>query len=247
MKIIFYYVIFPLVRPFYLLFLIMNTFFLGSLIILISPLDPRGNLVHYIGKFWSWLNIIAAGCRVQVRGKENLDPRKTYVVMSNHQSLFDVWALIATLPLQVRWIIKIDLLRLPVFGYALKRMGHIYIDRTRGDKVRESLERAASKIRGGTSVVLFPEGSRSEDGRLLKFRKGGFILARKTGFPILPVTINGSRFVLPKNTLGLMPGRIELIFESPIENPGTLPVDLLMKQVEEKIRKGLNGSYGKLT
>ena len=247
MKIIFYYVIFPLVRPFYLLFLIMNTFFLGSLIILISPLDPRGNLVHYIGKFWSWLNIAAAGCRVQVRGKENLDPRKTYVVMSNHQSLFDVWALIATLPLQVRWIIKIDLLRLPVFGYALKRMGHIYIDRTRGDKVRESLERAASKIRGGTSVVLFPEGSRSEDGRLLKFRKGGFILARKTGFPILPVTINGSRFVLPKNTLGLMPGRIELIFESPIENPGTLPVDLLMKQVEEKIRKGLNGSYGKLT
>ncbi len=247
MKIIFYYVIFPLVRPFYLLFLIMNTFLLGSLIILISPLDPRGNLIHYIGKFWSWLNIVAAGCRVQVRGKEKLDPRKTYVVMSNHQSLFDVWALIAHLPLQVRWIIKKDLRRLPVFGYALKRMGHIYIDRTRGDKVRESLERAASKIRGGTSVIFFPEGSRSEDGRLLKFRKGGFILARKTGFPILPVTINGSRFVLPKNTLGLMPGRIELIFESPIETPDTLPIDLLMKQVEEKIRKGLNGSYGKLT
>jgi 1-acyl-sn-glycerol-3-phosphate acyltransferase len=247
MKIIFYYVLFPLYRPFYLLSLILNTFFLGSLIILISPLDRSGNAVHYIGKFWSRLNILLSGTRVRVRGRGHLAPGQSYIVMSNHQSLFDVWALIAYLPLQLRWIIKKDIRRVPVFGYALERMGHIYVDRTRGDSVLISIEKAARKIRENTSVVFFPEGTRSEDGRLLKFRKGGFILAQKTGQPILPITINGSRFVLPKNTLGLMPGRIELVVADPIQRPGAIATAELMKQVEASIERGLDLQYGRLT
>ena len=244
MRIIFYYVIFPLYRPFYLVAVIINTFLLGSLIIILSPLDPSGNFVHYIGKFWSRLNIYLGFCRVKVRGKEHLDPEKAYIVMSNHQSFFDVCALIGYLPLQLRWVVKAEIRKMPVFGYALQRMGHIYVDRVRGDSIRRSIEKAAQKIKENTSVVFFPEGTRSEDGKLLKFRKGGFILAQKSGYPILPITINGSRFVLPKNTLDLMPGKIEIRIHRPREFPSALALDEPLRAVEQAIREGLDLNYG---
>lgn len=247
MSIIFYYVIFPLYRPFYLASLIVNTFLLGSLIIVLSPLDPSGKFLHYIGKLWSKLNIHLAFCRVCLRGLEHLDPRRTYVVMSNHQSLFDVWVLIAYLPLQLRWVIKEGIRRMPVFGYALERMGHIYVDRDRGSSVVQSIEKAARRVREGASVVFFPEGTRSEDGELLKFRKGGFILAQKTGKPILPITINGSRFILPKNTLDLMPGKIEVIIHPPLAGAAAMETGALLQTVEEAIGRDLDPSFGKRT
>ena len=245
MRIIFYYVIFPLYRPFYLISLVINTFLLGSLIIILSPLDRSGNFVHYIGKFWSRLNIYLGFCRVKVRGKEHLDPERAYIVMPNHQSFFDVLALIAYLPLQLRWVVKAEIRKTPLFGYALQRMGHIYVDRVRGDSIRRSIEKAAHKVKGNTSVVFFPEGARSEDGRLLKFRKGGFILAQKSGCPILPITLNGSRFVLPKNTLDLMPGKIEIRIHRPIESPKALGLDDTLLAVEKAIREGLDLDYGR--
>jgi 1-acyl-sn-glycerol-3-phosphate acyltransferase len=245
MKIIFYYVIFPLYRPFYLVSVIVNTFLLGSLIIMLSPLDPSGNFVHYIGKFWSRLNIYLGFCRVKVRGKEHVNPEKAYIVVSNHQSIFDVCALIGYLPLQLRWVVKAEIRKMPVFGYALQRMGHIYVDRVRGDSIRRSIEKAAQKIKEKTSVVFFPEGTRSEDGKLLKFRKGGFMLAQKSGCPILPITINGSRFVLPKNTLDLMPGKIEIRIHRPIASTGAPALDDTLRAVEQVIREGLDLDYGK--
>ena len=245
MKIIFYSVIFPLYRPFYLVSLIINTFLLGSLIIILSPLDPSGNSIHYIGKFWARLNIFLGFCRVKVEGREYLDPEKAYIIMSNHQSFFDVWALIACLPLQLRWFVKAEIRKMPVFGYALQRMGHIYVDRARGDSIRQSIEKASLKIKEKTSVAVFPEGTRSEDGKLLKFRKGGFVLAQKSGCPILPITINGSRFVLPKNTLDLLPGRIEIRIHRPIDCPRKLDLDDTLRTVENAIRGGLDLDYGK--
>jgi 1-acyl-sn-glycerol-3-phosphate acyltransferase len=184
---------------------------------------------------------------VKVRGKEYLDPEKAYIVMSNHQSFFDVCALIAYLPLQLRWVVKAEIRKIPVFGYALQRMGHIYVDRVRGDSIRRSIEKAAHKVKENTSVVFFPEGTRSLDGELLKFQKGGFILAQKSGYPILPITINGSRFVLPKNTLDLMPGKIEIRIHRPIECPSVLPLDEPLRAVEQAIRKGLDLDYGQRT
>jgi 1-acyl-sn-glycerol-3-phosphate acyltransferase len=245
MKIIFYYVIFPLYRPIYLVSVVINTFLLGSLIIILSPLDHSGNFVHYIGKFWSRLNLHLAFCRVKVRGKEQMDPGKAYIVMSNHQSFFDVWALIACLPLQLRWVVKAEIRKMPVFGLALQRMGHMYVDRVRGNSLRRSIEKAALKVKDSTSVALFPEGTRSEDGALLKFRRGGFVLAQKSGCPILPITVNGSRFVLPKNTLDLMPGRIEIRIHRPIECAGALTLDETLLAVEKAIREGLDSDYGR--
>ena len=245
MKIIFYYVIFPLYRPFYLISVIINTFFLGSLIIILSPLDPSGNFVHYIGKFWSRLNIYLAFCRVKIRGMEYLDPERAYIVMPNHQSFFDVWALIAYLPLQLRWVVKAEIRKMPVFGYALQRMGHIYVDRVGGTASAGASKRQPIKLRKIPRWFFSRKGTRSEEGRLLKFRKGGFVLAQKSGCPILPITLNGSRFVLPKNTLDLMPGKIEIRIHRPIECPNALAMDDAMLAVEKAIREGLDLDYGR--
>ncbi|PQP34851.1 1-acyl-sn-glycerol-3-phosphate acyltransferase [Desulfobacteraceae bacterium SEEP-SAG9] len=247
MKIIFYWVLYPLMRPFYLIFLILNTLVLGTIVILISPLDRKGNFVHYIGKFWSLMNIFLSGTRIKITGKEKIQKNQPHIVISNHQSLFDVWALIGKIPLQIRWIVKLEIRKMPIFGYALERMGHIYVNRKNRNAAAASLEKAARKIKGGTSVIIFPEGTRSKNGHLLRFRRGGGIIALQSGVPILPVTINGSRFVLPKDTLDLMPGKIEVIVGDIID-PGQFDenrIDDLMDTVKSTIEKNLDLDYGK--
>ncbi len=249
MKIIFYWVLYPLIRPFYLLSLILNTLVLSLAIIVTSLFDKKGNLVHYIGKFWSLLNLYLSGARVAIRGKEKIEKGRTYIVMSNHQSLFDVWALIGKLPLQLRWTINSKVKRMPIFGYALERMGHIYVGKGKRKDTVLSLEVAVRKIREGTSVVIFPEGTRSKDGRLQKFHKGGAIIAIRSGVPILPVTINGSRFVLPKGTLALMPGKIQIVVGELID-PGTFDEDKkdeLMEVVKSAIQQNFDLEYGAFT
>jgi 1-acyl-sn-glycerol-3-phosphate acyltransferase len=248
LKLILYWVLYPLIRPFYLIFLILNTAVLASLIIIISVFDRRGNYVHYIGKFWSLLNVFLSGTRLSIKGKEKIEKHRTYIVMSNHQSLFDVWALIGKLPLQLRWIVKSEIRNMPIFGFALERMGHIYIDRKKGAASSMSLEAAARKVSQGTSIIIFPEGTRSQDGHLLRFRMGGAMIAIKSKIPILPVTINGSRFVLAKHTLALMPGRIEIIVGDSID-PSRYDENRkheLMQDVKAAIEKNLDLAFGKL-
>lgn len=244
----FYRVLYPLVRPFYLVFLILNTIAVCLTIIIISPFDKKGNTVHYIGKFWSLLNIFLSGTRLTIRGKEKINTNLTHIVMSNHQSLFDVWALIGKIPLQIRWIVKAEIRKIPVFGYTLERMGHIYVDRKKRAAAYISLETAAGKIKNGTSVIIFPEGTRSNDGHLLKFRMGGIIMALKSGVPILPVTVNGSRFVLPKNTLALMPGKIEVVVGDMIDAStyDENNKNELMEKIRSAIHENLDLEYGKL-
>ena len=249
MKILFYYVLYPLIRPFYLIALIVNTLILALLIIAISPLDRNGKYVHYIGRFWSLINVYLSGTRMYVRGREKIKKGRPYIIMSNHQSLFDVWALIAKLPLQLRWIVKSDIKKIPVFGLALERMGHIYVDRKRYREAFSGLDAAFEKIKEGISVVVFPEGTRSRDGRLQKFHKGGALIAVRSGIPILPLTVNGSRFVLPKGTLDLMPGKIEIVVGDLIDTSDfdENKKDELMSAVKSAIEKNLNLSYGAFT
>jgi len=238
--------LYPLIRPFYLISLILNTLILALLIIAISPFDRKGNLVHYIGKFWSLLNLYLSGTILKIKGKEKIEKGRTYIVMSNHQSLVDVWALIGKLPLQLRWTIKSEVKKMPVFGYALARMGHIYVGRKKRKDVALTLEVPVQKIRDGASVVIFPEGTRGRDGRLQKFHKGGAIIAIQSGAAILPITINGSRFVLPKDTLALMPGKIEVIVGDSID-PGMFDEDRkdeLMAVVKSAIEQNLDLEYG---
>ncbi len=246
MKIIFYWVLYPLIRPLYLLSLIINTAILALLIIAISPFDKTGNFIHYIGKFWSLLNVILSGTRLYLRGKEKIKKGQSYIIMSNHQSLFDVWALIGKIPLQLRWIIKSEIRKMPLFGLALERMGHIYIDRKKLKGMASNLDGAVQKIRKGVSIVIFPEGTRSKDGRLQKFHRGGAIIAVHSGVPILPVTVNGGRFVLPKGTLALMPGKMEIIIGDPIDSKRFSEdnMDDLIETVRAGIEENLDLEYG---
>ncbi len=248
MKIFFYWVLYPLTRPFYLISVILNTIVACLVAIIVSQFDRKGNLAHYVAKFWSLLNIFLSGTRLTIKGKEKINKNLAYIVMSNHQSLFDVWALIGKIPLQLRWLVKAEIRKMPIFGYALESAGHVYIDRKNREGASISLETASKKIKKGTSVIIFPEGTRSEDGQLLKFRMGGAIMALKSGVPILPVTVNGSRFVLPKNTLALMPGKIEIVVGDVIDPRGydENNQDELMEKIKAAIEKNLDLEYGKL-
>jgi len=249
LKIIVLWVLYPLIRPFYLLSVILNTLLLGLFIILISPFDRKGNVVHYIGKFWSLLNIYISGTRLSIQGKEKIEKGRNYIVMSNHQSLVDPWVLIGKLPLQLRWTIKPQVKKMPIFGYALQRMGHIYVGRRTKEDAVPTLQMAVKRIQQGSSVVFFPEGSRSKDGHLRKFHRGGALAAARSGVPILPVTVNGSRFMLPKGTLALMPGKIRVIVGDAIE-PGIFgreSIDELLAGVKSAIQQNLDLQYGSFT
>jgi 1-acyl-sn-glycerol-3-phosphate acyltransferase len=222
---------------------------LALIIIIISPFDRNGNIVHYIGRFWSLLNIFLSGTRVEITGREKIKKGCNYIVMSNHQSLFDVWALIGKLPLQIRWIVKKEVRGIPIFGYALEKMGHVYIDRRNRTNAYMDLESATQKIKKGTSVIIFPEGTRSINGRLQRFRLGGATLAIRSGVPVLPVTVNGGRFALPKGTLALMPGKMKIIVGDVID-PDTFDEnsrEKLMVVVKSAIEKNLDLEYGSFT
>jgi 1-acyl-sn-glycerol-3-phosphate acyltransferase len=253
MKKIFYNLIYPLYIPVWVLFLALSTIVIGpiAILILFVPRLDRGArfTYRYLALLWARINLALSGVRVNVIGAEKVDRNKSYIVMSNHQSNFDVLALATRLPLQLRWVAKRELLKVPIFGLAVKRMGMIFIDRKDPEKAHESMKAADEKIKSGLSVIILPEGTRSKDGRLLEFKKGGFVMALSTKTPILPITINGSRFCLPKGGLfSLRPGKIQLVIHDLVEVAGLTiqDRDRLLVQVREIIEGSLNLSYGKI-
>jgi 1-acyl-sn-glycerol-3-phosphate acyltransferase len=253
MKKLFYRLIYPLYIPIWILILMLSTVIIGPIIIIIlfiPHLDRGARFTYrYLALLWARINLTLSGVRVRVIGKEKVDRNKSYIVMANHQSNFDVLALATRLPLQLRWVAKRELLKVPIFGFAIKRMGMIIIDRRDPDKAHESMKVADEKIKSGLSVIILPEGTRSKDGRLLEFKKGGFVMALSTKTPILPVTINGSRFCLPKGGLfSLKPGRIQMIIHDIVDVAGLTVEDrdMLLTKVRGIIEGSLDLSYGKL-
>jgi 1-acyl-sn-glycerol-3-phosphate acyltransferase len=212
-----------------MLFIALDTAILGTLVILLSYFDPHGNVVYYIARFWCRLNMLLSGIAVSVEGKNFIKKTQPYIVMSNHQSHVDVWALSGYMPLQLRWVIKIELRKVPIFGLGCERMGNIYVDRGNSRDAQQRLKVAGEKIRAGASVIIFPEGTRSPDGKLLPFKKGGFVIALEAGVPILPVTVVGGKEILPKKSLKFLPGRMKLIIHEPI------PVDGYTNETKEEL------------
>ncbi|NVM23199.1 MAG: 1-acyl-sn-glycerol-3-phosphate acyltransferase, partial [Desulfobacterales bacterium] len=176
-----------------------------------------GNLAHLVGRLWGKSILFVSRGRVSVQGLHHIDPCATYIYMANHQSMFDIPALIGYLPVQFRWLAKAELFRIPVFGYSMARVGYISIDRSNRKSAHKSLQAAARKIAQEVSVVIFPEGTRSTDGQILPFKAGGFYLAIHSGRPIVPVVIYGTRNVMPKGSLRIRPGRIIISINPPVE------------------------------
>ncbi len=157
------------------------------------------------------------GVSLNVKGRQNLESGEAYVFMVNHQSNIDIPVLVQSLVrFQLRWIAKKELLWVPLFGWAMWATKHITVDRSDPVDAVKSLERAKERLAAGISIVVFPEGTRSGDGRLLPFKKGGFLLAAKTRTKIVPVTIVGSSRLLPAGAWRLRPGRIEVYVDKPI-------------------------------
>jgi len=224
--------------------LVLDTLILGILVIFVSIFDEWGKRVHYLGKLWSRMNLFFSGVRVRVHGLEKIDRKKSYIVMPNHQSLYDVWALIGYIPLQLRWVMKKELRKVPLFGFACARMGHIYVDRGDYQRAKKSLEVSHNLLKNNLSVVFFPEGTRSPDGKLLPFKKGGFVIAIETKIPILPITINGSRYILPKGSMRCIPGTIHITIHDPVSVEGFTyeNKEKLMDIVKNKIEQSLEFS-----
>jgi 1-acyl-sn-glycerol-3-phosphate acyltransferase len=180
--------------------------------------------------------------RVEVAGTENVPSGTPVIFMSNHQGNFDILALFQAIPRRFAWIAKEELFRVPVFGHSMARAGYVPLDRSAGGrKALKSMDNAAALIREGRSVVVFPEGTRTPDGELLPFKQGGFLLAGKAGVPIVPITINGSMRINPKNHLELYPGTIKIRIGDPVPTVGVAGRDRerLMEQVRLAIDAGL--------
>lgn len=172
------------------------------------------------GVWWARILSWITPMRLKVIGKENIDRNQSYVIVSNHQSQYDILALYGWIGIDFKWVMKMELRKVPVLGVACDKLGHIYIDRSNTQAALESINQAKKKITGGTSVLFFPEGSRSRDGQLKKFKKGAFKMALDLEIPILPVTINFTRNILPSDTIDLFPGSAEMIIHPQVSIDG---------------------------
>jgi 1-acyl-sn-glycerol-3-phosphate acyltransferase len=219
------------------------TFVMGSISLLLSLYDPKGRRQHWCAQVWCQLIARTTGARVRVHGLENIRPGTSYVFLSSHQSYMDIPAMLGYLPVQLRIAAKKVLFKIPFMGWHLSRAGHIPVDRSSTQAAVATMQRAADKICGGICAFVFPEGTRSADGALHAFKKGGFKLALQARVPIVPVTIIGSRQVLPKNSIIFRPGPIDMYVDTPIPTADLTDEDLeeLMSRVRATIARHFRG------
>ncbi|MFY1826466.1 lysophospholipid acyltransferase family protein [Myxococcus fulvus] len=170
-----------------------------------------------VRELWSPVLLWAGGAKLEVSGQENVDPKRPTIYVGNHQSTIDIPAHFMAVPVPFRFVAKDQLKWVPLIGWYLALGGHVFINRSNRSKAISSLEAAAAKIRGGTSIFLYPEGTRSSDGRVLPFKKGPFALALKARVPICPVTIEGSGDLMPKDSWNITPGPVRVRVGKPID------------------------------
>ncbi|MGQ9921345.1 MAG: lysophospholipid acyltransferase family protein [Desulfobacca sp.] len=234
-----------LVTVWFYFVLVITTIIASTLVILVTALKPQSELPLRITHYWGIILLRCAGVDLQVEGLENLDLSRPYVFAANHQSGFDIFALLAALP-RVKFLAKKELFRIPLFGPALARTGSLPIDRSNRQAALKSIELAAAAVRQGSSIVIFPEGTRSTTKELLPFKKGGFVLAIKSGQPIVPVSLSGTGNVLPRGRGRIQSGPIKVVFGQPIATDAFKNVnkDEIMTLLREAIGKNYDPDYG---
>jgi 1-acyl-sn-glycerol-3-phosphate acyltransferase len=178
--------------------------------------DRSGDSVLRLARLWSRSIMRACGVKLIVHQRAPLDPGRSYVFMANHLSTADIWSLFVAMPFPVRMIAKKQLGSIPLFGWALRAGRFIFIDRKNPVAARRSIDEAARRIASGQSVLIFPEGTRSRDGALGPFKKGGFHLAIASGADIVPVAISGSREIMRRGSMLIHPGTISVELGAPI-------------------------------
>ncbi len=210
------------------------TIALGTLSIASSLFERTGHFAHWCARTWSRLILATTGVHVTVAGLERLESGRTYVFVSNHQSIYDIPILFWSLPYQLRIIAKESLGNFPFLGWHLRRTGHMLVDRRRPDRSR-IFEWASRLTSNGLSLIVFPEGTRSRDGRVARFKGGGFQLALQAGLPVVPLSIVGSRHVMLKGRLATYPGTVRLVVHDPIDTSELAGLD--PREFGERVRR----------
>jgi 1-acyl-sn-glycerol-3-phosphate acyltransferase len=194
------------------------TIVLGTISLASTLFDRSGSFAHRCARAWAWLILKTTGVRVRVRGLEHLEAGRSYVFAANHQSIYDIPIVFTSVPAQLRIVAKDSLGRIPFMGWHLHRAGHLLVNRRNpGPDIVEKMKRL---VGASSSLIVFPEGTRSHDGAVGKFKKGSFLVAIDAGLPVVPVSIAGSRHVMKKGRLMVCPGEVALTIHEPIDTSG---------------------------
>jgi 1-acyl-sn-glycerol-3-phosphate acyltransferase len=197
--------------------IILYTFVLGVPCLIFFFLQPDGETGYWFIRTWARILLRTCGVSIEVRGAQNIPADPPYIIMSTHNSHFDIPVLMKEVPRQFRIVAKRELFKIPVFGWILSAAGYVNVNREDKEQAFASLDRATEKVKTGMPLLIFPEGTRSPDGSLGPFKKGGFVLAINAGAPIVPVVVDGTFQILPKATWRVSPGRVTVTFGRPIE------------------------------
>jgi 1-acyl-sn-glycerol-3-phosphate acyltransferase len=218
------------------------TVVMATLSLILWPFDRTGKMQHWCARWWCRFIAWTIGARIKVKGTQNVSPVKNYVYMANHASLVDIPALFAYLPYQFRIMAKKELFYVPFMGWHLWSAGNFPVDRSDGRKTAQSLRRVIKGVRRGKSLAVFPEGTRSFDGRLQQFKPGAFKIAMRAGVEIVPVTIRGTHKVLPKGSLAPRGGRVEVIIDQPIDTRAY--TDKQLSELIERVHSVIESNLG---
>ncbi|MDR1678230.1 MAG: 1-acyl-sn-glycerol-3-phosphate acyltransferase [Prevotellaceae bacterium] len=184
--------------------------------IILSYLTTKRTVHAIPATLWSHAMCAIAFVRVRVEGLERLDPKQSYIVTANHQSWFDIWVIYGWLGRPFSWIMKQELRKVPLLGLACERIGHIFIDRSNPVEARKSIEKAEKTLRGGHCVVIFPEGTRSKNGKVGIFKRGAFSMASDLLLPVAPISISGAYRVMSRKAWWVTPGTITMQIHEPV-------------------------------
>lgn len=217
------------------------TIVLGTVSLLSVLVDRQGHLAHRCARAWAWLILRTTGVDVVVEGLTAVDPGRSYLFLANHQSIYDIPVLFWHLPLQLRIVAKASLGRVPFLGWHLHRSGHVLVDRT--NPGGSTIAQIEELMRQHVSLIVFPEGTRSEDGQVARFRAGIVLLAIEAGLPIVPVAVEGTRHVMRKGRLMTRPGLVRVRVLPPVSTEGWAAADAraLARRVETAVRVDVEG------
>jgi 1-acyl-sn-glycerol-3-phosphate acyltransferase len=225
-------------------FIVLHTLFWSVPVLLFSFFDPYAERSARLIRFWAKGNLWACGVKVRVQGLERLDPGTAYLFMSNHQSQFDILALMSVLDaFQLRWVAKQELRKVPVLGLCMQRTHQILVDRESRAQAISTIRRVKELLHVGISVLFFPEGTRSKDGQLLPFKPGGFAVAVETRVPVVPVTVNGSRAIMPSGDWKVRSGEIDVILSEPIRINLQMNKKMAREALLLKVQQAIAGNH----
>ncbi|MCX6178233.1 MAG: lysophospholipid acyltransferase family protein [Chlorobiales bacterium] len=222
-------------------FILIPVMFFGLIYsLLVNIIDPTGDRFHKIAAWWGRFSAKLFGISIEITGSENYSSEKNYLVVSNHAGMADIPLLLGTMKLNLRFVAKEELGKIPIFGHVIKQAGYVMIKRGQNREALKSLLAATEVLKSGRSVHIFPEGTRSTDGKLLPFKRGAFLVAQKGGAPVLPVTIIGSQLITPKKSLKINKGKIRIIIAPPLQPSRFNNVEELMDTCSKIIENNLS-------